>query len=65
MNVYDNMMLDLLFSSKSASNCQNNAGNKKKKIFLQKLLYEKETHSPIKVFYLLSLQTFGLIFTFG
>jgi len=30
MNAYDNMMLDLLLSSKSASNCQNNTENKKK-----------------------------------
>jgi hypothetical protein len=41
----------------------NNNGNKK--IFLQKLLYGKETHSPVKAFYPLSLQIFGLIFTFG
>jgi len=31
MHVYDNMMLDLLVSSKSASDCHNNTRNRKKK----------------------------------
>jgi len=47
MNVYDNMMLDLLVSSKSASNCHNNTGNKKKNLSVQTAIW-KEDPQPSK-----------------
>jgi len=39
--VYDNMMLDLLVSSKSALNCHNKIGNRKKKSFCKNCCMER------------------------
>ena len=59
------MMLDLLVSSKSASNCHNNTGNRKKNLSVKTAVWKGDPQPPVKVFYLLSLQIFSLIFTFG